>query len=418
MDCRSSIFEWNTLCKKIYCQLLSPIHLLLFLLVRWRCGICCRTQHDKTIIPKHTCIIFRRNALLQHCPKLVNVFIPFWEKLDWILRECVFKQAVRKSLRIDSNLLCCILGSSVNSFTPPYRYTLVMNSDDCSAAGGAVPLSKSIVNLAKFTRTRGKQWKVERTYKISVWITRDVKLPTTNLAGPTQLDTWLGFTQLYWEPLAGDCDKFLMERKLASQCHRRHRIENSQKKQINWTTPSILSVGNEVGEACWKELHCCKNCSVEWTLRRTTMPVGNGTEVEYRCRINVRVNWNDTTQHKHEPTLPVGAGTEVQYCCRIKVRQKRTNADNTNMNLVSQPLQSTIQTNEMKTLTPFSLTNNDTELGCLRREMSFRRANQRRKRNHDVHSVITASGCGRNSLAWSSQKLRAKRTGFKYQKPK
>ena len=34
------------------------------------------------------------------------------------------------------------------------------------------------------------------------------------------------------------------------------------------------------------------------------------------------------------------------------------------MNLFSQPLQSTIQTNEMKTLTPFSLTNNDTELGC------------------------------------------------------
>ena len=100
------------------------------------------------------------------------------------------------------------------------------------------------------------------------------------------------------------------------------------------------------------------------TLRRTTMPVGSGTEVEYRCRINVRENWNDTTQHKHEPTLPVGDGTEVQYCCRIKVRQKRTNADNTNMNLFSQPLQLTIQTNEMKTLTPFSLTNNDTELGC------------------------------------------------------
>ena len=26
------------------------------------------------------------------------------------------------------------------------------------------------------------------------------------------------------------------------------------------------------------------------TLRRTTMPVGSGTEVEYRCRINVREN--------------------------------------------------------------------------------------------------------------------------------
>ncbi len=185
MDCLLSVFELKTLIRK---SIANSCNLLSFLLVGYCARICLWIQHNQAIIPDSTWTIIQIIALPQHCPKFINFVIPFWQELEWILGERLFKQTVSKILHCGFKLFLFHvweLRKFLCSTEQVNIQTSIMNSDDSSDAE-SVSLFKVIVwfcKLHKNTKYYRESW---APLFIRLWITRDVKLPTTNQAGPTQ----------------------------------------------------------------------------------------------------------------------------------------------------------------------------------------------------------------------------------------
>ena len=103
------------------------------------------------------------------------------------------------------------------------------------------------------------------------------------------------FTQLLrWEPLAGDCDKFLKERKSASQRHGTLRI-------VNWQTQ-------------------------QFSEQATAPQLSESNEGESWC---IGVFLKTESSHEKQVCTTVIASTDVQYWHRKDSRQERTTAHNT-----------------------------------------------------------------------------------------
>jgi hypothetical protein len=141
--------------------------------------------------------------------------------------------------------------------------------------------------------------KIERPYKIRVWITNGCQPTNPNQAGPTQLDTWFGSLNC--------CVENLSQVTVISFWRKGSRRLNAMEHAGLW-----IHKAKQFSE----QRH--RNC-----LRAM------------KARNDVLVHCGRQNHRLTKVLLPVSAGTEVQYCNMVAWQQKRTTAHNTRWTISS-----------------------------------------------------------------------------------
>ena len=183
----------------------------------------CKRQSSgwTTITQQNQWIVCCQYLNWKHCsenqlpsPKFINFVIQFWQELEGILGERMFKQTVSKILHCGFKLFLFHvweLHKFLCSMEQVNIQTSVMNSDD-SLDAEIVSLFKVIVWFLQTSQEHGIL-----QGKLSTLIYKGVNHKGCQTTNHQSSRTYtvrhvVRFTQLLcWEPLAGDCDNFLKE---------------------------------------------------------------------------------------------------------------------------------------------------------------------------------------------------------------